>query len=236
MLFLKNFFVVFFLFFAMCAKNACKTSPETAWYAMLSAARFIYYHLIAKNRMIYNRIFLFFSIFVTESLIARFPIQGELGMSANWTQYVSRPSATDQHKIEFEYRVMCQANYYGPGCATLCRERNDSFGHFACLESGERICLTGWQGPYCTERKCFLQFYFFLRRAHLSWFNDQTVLFGLLCFCLLDFGFYYNDDEENERKGTQQSLKFKYQSLTHHLFLFCSVRVNRGLLRRFLVR
>lgn len=86
-----------------------------------------------------------------ESLISRFSIQGELGVTANWTQYTSRQSAKE---IDFEYRVTCAANYYGPGCGTLCRERDDNFGHIACSASGQKICLSGWQGEYCTERKC----------------------------------------------------------------------------------
>jgi hypothetical protein len=96
----------------------------------------------------------FFSIFFflfAESLIARFSIQGELGVSANWTQYPSRQATKE---IEFEYRVTCESNYYGAGCETLCRERDDNFGHYACSASGQRMCFSGWQGDYCTKRKC----------------------------------------------------------------------------------
>jgi len=95
-----------------------------------------------------------FSLFTsTESLIARFSMQGELGVAGSWTQYTSR-SATKE--IEFEYRVMCKANYYGVGCDKLCRERDDNFGHYACSTSGDRMCLSGWTGDYCQMRKCQL--------------------------------------------------------------------------------
>lgn len=94
--------------------------------------------------------FPFLSLFFTESLIARFSIQGELGVGSNWTQYSSRQATKE---IDFEYRVTCESNYYGAGCETLCRERDDSFGHFACSASGQRMCFSGWQGDYCTKRK-----------------------------------------------------------------------------------
>lgn len=100
--------------------------------------------------MIYLSIISHFSLFFTESLIARFSIQGELGVGSNWTQYSSRQATKE---IDFEYRVTCESNYYGAGCETLCRERDDSFGHFACSASGQRMCFSGWQGDYCTKRK-----------------------------------------------------------------------------------
>lgn len=99
--------------------------------------------------MIYNRIFFFF---FAESVIAQFAIQGELGVGSNWTQYHSRSQTKE---IDFEYRVTCAQHYYGVGCGTLCRERDDDFGHIACSASGQKICLSGWQGEYCTKRKCF---------------------------------------------------------------------------------
>lgn len=126
-----------------------------------------------KHWMIYLIETISFSI--SESLISRFSIQGELGVSANWTQYQSGRSSAKE--IEFEYRVTCAANYYGVGCGTLCRERDDNFGHIACSASGQKICLSGWQGEYCTERKCF---------SALSQFNHQQ-----LC-SLTSFRVYYS--------------------------------------------
>lgn len=92
--------------------------------------------------------------FVAESLIARFSIQGNLNVNETWTAYQVSPSQSSHGKqIEFDYRVTCAQNYYGPGCEKLCRERDDTFGHNACSPTGEKICLSGWQGEYCTERK-----------------------------------------------------------------------------------
>jgi Golgi apparatus protein 1 len=58
--------------------------------------------------------------------------------------------------LSYEYRVTCDAQYYGPGCGTLCRPRNDNFGHYTCSENGTRLCLDGWKGDYCTKRKYLL--------------------------------------------------------------------------------
>lgn len=80
-------------------------------------------------------------------------MQGETGVSSNWTQYSSRSSSSKE--IQLEYRVICADNYYGAGCQTLCRKRDDDFGHYDCSASGEIICLDGWQGKYCVDRKCF---------------------------------------------------------------------------------
>jgi Delta serrate ligand len=106
----------------------------------------------------HNNFFIFFSLF-TESLIARFSIQGELGIGDNWTQYSSRQATKE---IDFEYRVKCESTYYGAGCETVCRERDDNFGHYACSASGQRMCFSGWQGDYCTKRKSVLLFNSFL--------------------------------------------------------------------------
>lgn len=71
-------------------------------------------------------------------------------MGAEWNE--------DEHRsahsvMKYEYRVTCDAHYYGAGCATLCRPRDDNFGHYTCSEAGHRVCLSGWQGDYCTKRK-----------------------------------------------------------------------------------
>lgn len=117
----------------------CKTNIKHLFYFRFILPTMIYHSIISH----------FFSLF-TESLIARFSIQGELSVGANWTQYSSRQATKE---IEFEYRVTCESNYYGAGCETLCRERDDNFGHYACSASGQRMCFSGWQGDYCSTRK-----------------------------------------------------------------------------------
>lgn len=55
--------------------------------------------------------------------------------------------------MQYDFRVTCEEHYYGKGCGSLCRPRDDQFGHYQCSELGDRVCLAGWQGDYCTKRK-----------------------------------------------------------------------------------
>ncbi|BES93149.1 N terminus of Notch ligand [Nesidiocoris tenuis] len=81
-------------------------------------------------------------------LITRLTSQRWLDVGSEWT-----PGASDG-ALRFEYRVTCEPHYYGPGCATLCRPRDDNFGHYTCSETGARICTEGWTGDYCSQPKC----------------------------------------------------------------------------------
>lgn len=76
----------------------------------------------------------------------RLTTQKWLDVGPKWTVDVYR-SAHSQ--MEYEYRVMCSAHYYGKGCENVCRPRDDNFGHFSCSPTGERVCLSGWKGYYC---------------------------------------------------------------------------------------
>ncbi|KAJ9576397.1 hypothetical protein L9F63_006753, partial [Diploptera punctata] len=86
-----------------------------------------------------------------ETLITRLTTQRWLDVGEDWTEDEHRSS----HSImRYEYRVTCDAHYYGAGCANLCRPRDDSFGHYKCSPIGDRVCLSGWQGDYCTKPRC----------------------------------------------------------------------------------
>lgn len=84
-------------------------------------------------------------------LITRLTKQRWLEVGDRWTEdtHVSKFST-----IRFEYRVTCDSHYYGKGCENLCRPRDDNFGHYSCSPTGERICLAGWTGDYCTKAQC----------------------------------------------------------------------------------
>jgi hypothetical protein len=87
-----------------------------------------------------------------ETLITRLTTQRWLDVGEDWTEDEHRSS----HSVmRYEYRVTCDAHYYGAGCANLCRPRDDNFGHYKCSPTGDRVCLSGWQGDYCTKRKYF---------------------------------------------------------------------------------
>lgn len=83
-------------------------------------------------------------------LISRSSIQRALSVSSEWTHDENNST---QSTVQYAFRVTCDAHYYGDRCANLCRPREDGFGHYTCSSTGERICLSGWQGDYCDKRK-----------------------------------------------------------------------------------
>ncbi|KAF8567736.1 hypothetical protein P879_06131, partial [Paragonimus westermani] len=50
------------------------------------------------------------------------------------------------------YRLVCDANFYGRTCKRFCRASKGVHGNFFCNPlTGEKICLKGWSGEYCTK-------------------------------------------------------------------------------------
>lgn len=79
--------------------------------------------------------------------------------SSNAWKSDSYKTAEGLHALNYSYRVKCDEHYYGDGCANLCRPRDDKFGHYTCSQpSGDKVCLPGWSGEYCTKGKPFTQF------------------------------------------------------------------------------
>lgn len=109
-------------------------------------------------------ILMFFSLslsflsFSTDSLIQQISAQKVLEVKSEWTEDFQESKYSS---IQFDFRVTCDAHYYGQGCANLCRPRDDQFGHYTCSTSGSIVCLSGWQGDYCTKGKS-KRFVFFL--------------------------------------------------------------------------
>ncbi|KAF7287760.1 hypothetical protein GWI33_003394 [Rhynchophorus ferrugineus] len=84
-------------------------------------------------------------------LVSRLMRQRWLDVSDQWTE---DSHSSKYSTLRFEYRVTCEPHYYGKGCENLCRPRDDSFGHYSCSPTGERVCLAGWTGDYCTTAQC----------------------------------------------------------------------------------
>lgn len=97
---------------------------------------------------------LFFFVVFADTLISRLPFQHSLDVSPEWTQHADE---SEYSSIQYDFRVTCDTHYYGKGCADLCRPRDDQFGHYTCSSTGSIVCLSGWQGDYCTKRKCLLK-------------------------------------------------------------------------------
>ena len=66
----------------------------------------------------------------------------------NWTEVHYSSSDVGVH-LAYEYRVLCDVNYYGVGCSDYCRSRDDVHGHYACATNGTIVCLPGWRGDFC---------------------------------------------------------------------------------------
>ncbi len=85
-------------------------------------------------------------------MISRLATQNQLDAGSEWTRGEHR--GLGGVRLEYEYRMVCSAHYYGRDCDTLCRPRDDQFGHYTCAADGERVCLQGWEkgpGGYCTK-------------------------------------------------------------------------------------
>ncbi|XP_075555978.1 uncharacterized protein LOC142588284 [Dermacentor variabilis] len=57
-------------------------------------------------------------------------------------------------QLSYRIRVTCAANYYGPSCWTLCKPRDDRFGHYRCSRDGSKLCRPGWSGATCETPVC----------------------------------------------------------------------------------
>eukprot|EP00794_Sanderia_malayensis_P018734 gene18734-20623_t len=68
-------------------------------------------------------------------------------------EYCVNTDATSRHyKCNYTTGVKrCMADWYGASCDLACLPRNDSLGHYNCLENGTKQCLPGWIDP---EKNC----------------------------------------------------------------------------------
>ncbi|KAK9394261.1 delta-like B [Crotalus adamanteus] len=89
-----------------------------------------------------------------QRLISRLATRRRLAVGEEWSQDVQ---LGDQSELRYSYHVTCDEHYYGESCSDYCRPRDDPFGHYACDELGQRICLVGWQGDYCSEPICLAE-------------------------------------------------------------------------------
>ena len=87
----------------------------------------------------------------SKTLIARVTTQRWLDVGAGWTPAEHQ---TPNAALLYEFRVTCDAHYFGAGCANFCRSRDDAFGHYTCSAAGKPVCNEGWQGDYCTKPVC----------------------------------------------------------------------------------
>lgn len=96
----------------------------------------------------YNKVF--HSADNQNNLVSRLATRRRLAIGEDWSQDVH---FGEQSELRYSYHVFCDEYYFGDGCADYCRPRDDTLGHYTCDEEGNRICLEGWKGNYCSERK-----------------------------------------------------------------------------------
>ncbi|KAJ8414569.1 hypothetical protein AAFF_G00037710 [Aldrovandia affinis] len=85
------------------------------------------------------------------NLISRLATRRRLAIGEDWSQDVN---FGEQSELRYSYHVVCDEHYYGDSCSDYCRPRNDTFGHYTCDSAGNRACLAGWRGEYCSEPIC----------------------------------------------------------------------------------
>ena len=92
------------------------------------------------------------------SLVAQFDIPINISLQENRTALVQRTTPYKDRLFHgtFLYltiELSCEEHFYGPECVRLCEPRNDESGHYTCDNSGNLICLEGYQNEAsnCTE-------------------------------------------------------------------------------------
>ena len=134
------------------------------------------------NLQQFDKKFSYHIYFILDALISRMATQQELDAGNTWTHGVHQEAHT---RLEYEYRMLCSAHYYGKDCDTLCRPRDDQFGHYTCDANGDKICLDGWQkdsenaeGDYCTKGR---HTYIFCSFTTGQSFSEHVNDFQLFC-------------------------------------------------------
>jgi len=89
-------------------------------------------------------------------IIYQHKMQTSLQVASDWTYKSYEVGSRSKARFNYAIRVTCDENHYGDDCSTMCRPRNDDYGHFTCSEKGQIVCLSGWQGEktYCRNATC----------------------------------------------------------------------------------
>ena len=117
-------------------------------------------------------------------------IHGKLQVGSMWTvdEYKTQYST-----LQYQYRVVCEQDYFGQACTEFCRPRNDVFGHWNCDSRGQKVCLPGWKNydetdDYCSAGKLILMFTSAFNIIYLR-FSKYRVIFPSLQSCSPFFNF-----------------------------------------------
>lgn len=87
------------------------------------------------------------------NIIGQHQMSESLSVSPFWTRRTTEIGKLSKTKLAFSYRVACNDHYFGTQCSLHCAPRNDKYGHYECSSGGQKLCLPGWTGNYCSEGK-----------------------------------------------------------------------------------
>lgn len=87
-------------------------------------------------------------------LLDRVIINQRLAVSSSYSSVKSVLGFYKKVTMDFRFRVMCDANYYGSNCGRVCvPQDSDTLGHYECDANGERVCLADYTGVDCLTRE-----------------------------------------------------------------------------------
>ena len=84
------------------------------------------------------------------NLVSRLATRRRLAIGEDWSQDVH---FGEQSELRYSYHAFCDEYYFGDSCAEYCRPRDDTLGHYNCDVEGNKQCLEGWKGNYCSDCK-----------------------------------------------------------------------------------
>ena len=106
----------------------------------------------------------------------RFIVEDEFAIPGKHWKYRTF-HASDGRIISIRFRIDCDHYYHSDDCATFCRERNDTFGHYSCeSKNGHKQCLYGWKGENC-DKRMFCLIVCFQRRKYFQIFKKTLPFF-----------------------------------------------------------
>ena len=90
----------------------------------------------------------------TDQLIDNIFIELNLTANGPFTPTESFIGLLDQATIELQFRIFCAFEHFGMDCNTFCVDRNDTNAHYTCGDSGEIVCLQGYQNESSNCTQC----------------------------------------------------------------------------------
>ena len=97
----------------------------------------------------------------SSSLVAQFDVLINISLGDNRTARVERSAPYSDRIFHGTFlflsiELSCKEHFYGPECAKFCRPNNNEREHYSCDNSGNIICLEGFQNEAANCTECSL--------------------------------------------------------------------------------